>query len=193
MARIRTIKPEFWTDEKLAECSLPARLLFIGLWNFADDEGRMDYSPKRIKMQVFPGDNIHVTRLIAELERIHVIQVYEIDGRSYLLVPNFRKHQNINRPNPSRLPAPNGSFDHQEVISEESSTTDRDRQAVQQVWDYYIATIGKSPSLYTFTDKRIRMGNARLGDLLLRPKLENAIILMKLCVDRLAGSAFHNG
>ena len=32
MPRIRTIKPEFWTDEKIIELSLPARLLFIGLW-----------------------------------------------------------------------------------------------------------------------------------------------------------------
>jgi hypothetical protein len=46
MARIRTIRPEFWTSEQVTECSMPARLLFIGLWNFCDDGGRMPYSPK---------------------------------------------------------------------------------------------------------------------------------------------------
>ena len=39
MARIRTIKPEFWTSEQVVDCSPTARLLFIGLWNFCDDGG----------------------------------------------------------------------------------------------------------------------------------------------------------
>jgi hypothetical protein len=41
MARIRTIKPEFWTDEKVVECSFEARLMFIGMFNFADDKGNL--------------------------------------------------------------------------------------------------------------------------------------------------------
>ncbi|MCS5946284.1 hypothetical protein LNP25_19480 [Klebsiella variicola subsp. variicola] len=53
MARIRTVKPEFWTDEKVVECSIPARLLFIGLFNFANDMGCLERSPKRLKMQIF--------------------------------------------------------------------------------------------------------------------------------------------
>ena len=56
MARIRTVKPEFWTDEKVVECSIPARLLFIGLFNFANDMGCLERSPKRLKMQIFPAD-----------------------------------------------------------------------------------------------------------------------------------------
>jgi len=54
MPRIRTIKPEFWTDDKIVELSFPARLLFIGLWNFCDDWGRMEYKPKSIKLRIFP-------------------------------------------------------------------------------------------------------------------------------------------
>ena len=53
MARIRTIKPDFWSDEKIVELTPWARLLFIGLWNFSDDDGRMPFSPKKIKMLVF--------------------------------------------------------------------------------------------------------------------------------------------
>ncbi|STV36571.1 primosomal protein I [Klebsiella pneumoniae] len=48
MARIRTVKPEFWTDEKVVECSIPARLLFIGLFNFANDNGMPERSPKTV-------------------------------------------------------------------------------------------------------------------------------------------------
>ena len=63
MARIRTIKPEFWTDEKIVELSAFARLLFIGLWNFADDAGRMEFSAKRLKMQIFPADDVDISAL----------------------------------------------------------------------------------------------------------------------------------
>ncbi len=59
MARIRTIKPEFWTSEQVMECAPLARLLFIGLWNFCDDAGRMALSPKRIKAQILPSDDVH--------------------------------------------------------------------------------------------------------------------------------------
>lgn len=54
MARIRTIKPEFWTDEDMAEVSEPACLLAIGLLNYADDEGYFNANPKLIKAAVFP-------------------------------------------------------------------------------------------------------------------------------------------
>jgi len=106
MARIRTVKPEFFTDEKLSECSVMARLLFIGLWVHADDEGRMRYSPKRIKMQVFPGDNLDAAPLIEELVAQGLVEIYRVDGSSFLCVKNFRRHQKINRPTPSTLPPP---------------------------------------------------------------------------------------
>ena len=51
MARIRTVKPEFWTDRRVGECSPNARLLFIATWNFADDHGGLDRSAKQLKAQ----------------------------------------------------------------------------------------------------------------------------------------------
>jgi hypothetical protein len=107
MARIRTIKPEFWSDEKLSECSLSARLLFIGIWTYADDEGRMEYQPARIRMQVFPCGSVSqksVNEYLGELTERSLIRVYVVDGKQYLDVPNFAKHQKINRPTPSRFP-----------------------------------------------------------------------------------------
>src|SRR6516225_1279453 len=106
MARIRTIKPEFWSDEKLAECTLGARLLFIGTWNFADDEGRMEYSPKRLKMQVFPGDDIDVVALVEELAKYKLVILYRVGDRDYLAIPNFRKHERVDHPRASSIPAP---------------------------------------------------------------------------------------
>lgn len=107
MARIRTIKPEFWSDEKLSECSLSARLTFIGLWTFADDEGRMEYQPARLRMQIFPCGSVTLGKLreyLGELTECSVIRIYVVDGKEYLDIPRFAKHQRINRPTPSRLP-----------------------------------------------------------------------------------------
>lgn len=54
MARIRTIKPEFWGDEKLAPCSPITRLVFLGLISMADDAGRVVDNVKVIDAFVFP-------------------------------------------------------------------------------------------------------------------------------------------
>lgn len=104
MARIRSIKPDFWTDEKVVEVSAFARLLFIGLWNFADDEGRMVYSPKKIKMQIFPADSIDTSELFGEIRGKGLIEIYTVDNVEYLQVVGFAKHQKIDKRTASRLP-----------------------------------------------------------------------------------------
>lgn len=106
MARIRTVKPEFWTDEKVVECSIPARLLFIGLFNFANDVGCLERSPKRLKMQVFPADVIDCEPLLAELISNGLLTEYSVSGVGYLLIKGFRKHQKINRPSSTKIPLP---------------------------------------------------------------------------------------
>jgi hypothetical protein len=102
MARIRNIKPDFWTDEKLVELDPWERLLFIGLWNFADDEGYMPYSPKRITMQVFPGDSLEVSRGIQSLISAGLLGLYDsVEGR-VLHVTNWTKHQKVSNPSKSK-------------------------------------------------------------------------------------------
>jgi hypothetical protein len=106
MARIRTIKPDFWTDEKLTECSLSARLLFIGTWNFADDNGNLEASAKQIKMKVFPADNIDCQPLVDELITHGMLIEYSVNDKKYLHIKGFKKHQVINRPSNSNIPQP---------------------------------------------------------------------------------------
>lgn len=106
MARIRTIKPEFWVDESIVELSFPARLLFIGLWNFADDEGRLVYSPKKIKMQIFPADSVDISALIGEIEGESLITIYVVDSKEYMQINSFAKHQKIDKRANSKLPSP---------------------------------------------------------------------------------------
>lgn len=98
MARIRNLKPDFWTDEKLVELEPWERLLFIGLWNFADDQGYMPFSPKRIKMQVFPADSLEVSRGLQSLISIGALTLYDSVAGQVLQVTNWHKHQKVSNP-----------------------------------------------------------------------------------------------
>lgn len=110
MARIRTIKPEFWGHPKTARISRDARLLFLGLLNEADDDGRLLGAPKRIAGNVFPNDEdvtaSRVTRWLGELEHVGLIIRYIVDKVVYVALPGFTEHQKISHPTPSRLPNP---------------------------------------------------------------------------------------
>jgi hypothetical protein len=103
VARIRTVKPEFWVDEKVVELTFGARLLFIGLWSFADDQGYVDYSPKRIRMQVFPGDQVDIEALIGELLAAGVVRAYESPVGPVLHVANWARHQRVDKAGKARF------------------------------------------------------------------------------------------
>ena len=107
MARIRTIKPEFFTSDTLAEASRDARLLFVGLWTMADREGRLDDRPKRIKATLFPyDDDADIEMWLNELTTLGHIVRYENNGKR-IVIPGFLEHQ---RPHPkeplSNIPPP---------------------------------------------------------------------------------------
>lgn len=110
MARIRTVKPEFWGHPKTARISRDARLLFLGLFNESDDEGRQLGSPKKIAGVVFPNDDDVTPKLITkwldELEREALIHRYSVEGIGYVLIDGFCEHQKVAHPAKSRLPAP---------------------------------------------------------------------------------------
>lgn len=101
MARIRSIKPEFWTSPQIVACSLPARLAFIGLLNFCDDNGIHPASVNRLRMQVFPDDDIGddtVRALVAELILSGLVAGYSVGDESFWLVTGWGKHQKIEKP-----------------------------------------------------------------------------------------------
>lgn len=101
MARIRTVKPEFWSSEQVMECSPMARLLFIGLWNFCDDGGNHVASAKTIKAEVFPGDDISssdVQGWLDELSSNSLIVFYTNASKEFLHVTGWKKHQKIDKP-----------------------------------------------------------------------------------------------
>ncbi|WP_347299386.1 DnaT-like ssDNA-binding domain-containing protein [Clostridium perfringens] len=106
MARIRTIKPEFWTDEDMAEVSEAACLLAIGLLNYADDEGYFNANPKLIKAAVFPirEPSVSIPVMLRELSNHGYLSMfYTSDSRQFGLIKNFAKHQVVNKPRPSKI------------------------------------------------------------------------------------------
>lgn len=104
--RARNIKPGFYKNEFLTECSPWARLLFPGLWMMADREGRLEDRPKKIKGEIFPFDDIDIDSLLNELNKVGMIVRYIIDNDNYIFIPGFPRNQNPHRQEkPSIIPA----------------------------------------------------------------------------------------
>lgn len=109
MPRIRYIKPEFFTDENIAELPMEARLLFQGMWCLADRAGRLEDRPKYIKAMLFPYDNVDVDKMLALLDGSgkRFIQRYQVDGRAFIQITHFDKHQKPHHTEkPSEIPQP---------------------------------------------------------------------------------------
>jgi hypothetical protein len=105
MARIRTVKPEFWQNETLAELSAMTRLLAIGLLNHADDEGYFRANPALVRAAIFPfDDSANVPGMLQELSRAGYLRLAQgSDGKTYGWVVTFLKHQRVDKPKPSEI------------------------------------------------------------------------------------------
>lgn len=102
MARIRTIKPQFWSDAAIVSLPFEYRLLFQGLWNFADDHGFIENHPVQIKLNVFPADNVDIAKGIRALKKAELIEVVKLNGTSVIYILNWRRHQRVDKPQPSK-------------------------------------------------------------------------------------------
>lgn len=99
MPRIRYLKPEFFSDEDLAELPFETRLTFAGLWCFADREGRLEDRPKFLKAMIFPYDKVDIEEHLNILCRpkstngIPFIIRYKSDHIKLIEIINWHKHQ----------------------------------------------------------------------------------------------------
>lgn len=120
MARIRTIKPDFFKNEEMCELPAMIRLLFIGLWTLSDREGRLADRPKRIKIEIFPYDNVDVDKSLDLLQASGFLIRYKVNvnGEASVFTPeqlkptpfiqivNFLKHQIPHyKESPSEIPS----------------------------------------------------------------------------------------
>ncbi len=95
MARIRALKPEFWTDANVVQLTPYARLLFMGCWNFAlCEQGHLADSPAELKMKVLPADPVNAEELVDELVKYdRIVRGTTATGRPYLWIRKLSEHQ----------------------------------------------------------------------------------------------------
>jgi hypothetical protein len=130
VARIRSIKPEFFTSEAIAALELSARLTFIGLWTYVDDNGVGLDNELLITAAIWPLETDNLETLartredIASLSRAGLVSRYRDSRKGYLHVTSWAEHQKVDHPRKPRYPLPgeaieikalasaNGSVDH---------------------------------------------------------------------------------
>lgn len=111
MARIRSIKPTFWADPKVAGLRRDERLMLIGMISMADDEGRFPATAAALAGHAFPHDNLPPKTIRTwrdHIAKTGIIGLYCADGLEYGYFPNWKKHQRISKPYPSMIPQPPG-------------------------------------------------------------------------------------
>lgn len=112
MARIRTIKPEFWRSPSVAAASPWARLLYIAMWNWADDYGTAEWTPRELLGFAFPNDteapctDAEFPRLLAEVESCFGTVFFTHGGRRYYTIPAWDDHQKNERRARGKYPTP---------------------------------------------------------------------------------------
>lgn len=108
MARARNIKPALFKNEVLGVADPMLTLLFEGLWLLADRSGRLEDRPLRIKGELFPyREGLNMDGMLDWLASNGFIIRYQADGKRYIEIDNFVKHQNPHKNEPeSEIPAP---------------------------------------------------------------------------------------
>jgi hypothetical protein len=110
MARIRTIKPHFFKSHDVSALSYRARLTWIGLWTYVDDEGRGRDDARIIKGELWPLEDLvtwgDVEADLSELSLSTHVTRYTVENRSFLAITKWDDHQVISRPTASKFPAP---------------------------------------------------------------------------------------
>lgn len=114
MARIRTIKPEFFRHAELFRAEratgLPLRVAFAGLWTVCDRDGRFKWAPEALKLDCLPWDDVDFGAVLMALWRLGMVGRYTHAGKVYGYVPSWGVHQVVpHREAKSVLPAPEDS------------------------------------------------------------------------------------
>jgi Meiotically up-regulated gene 113 len=111
IGRMRGMRPGFFQHGDLYDLEistkLPIRLAFAGLWCWTDREGRFEWKPRELKLNILPYDDVDFSAILDALASAGFVVPYEVKGRRFGWVPTFTKHQNINpREAASELPEP---------------------------------------------------------------------------------------
>ena len=135
MARIRTVKPDFWKNEDLSELAPEVHILAAALLNHSDDEGYFKANPKLVKAECCPlrDDSTTIRRCLDELSSIGYIRLFfGFDGKEYGHVTKFLTHQRVDRPKPSVIKALEDSTKDRRKIDDESTQEGKGREVAIQ-------------------------------------------------------------
>lgn len=149
MARIRTIKPIFWDDLKVGRLSRDVRLLYIGMWNFADDLGVLVGDLYWLKSRVFPYDQIQMQQFekwVSDLVKTGFIYLFSHNGEEFIYLPTFTRHQKIDKPNYKDLNVPKGLVEKLHAVIANESENNRGT-----ISDYSAPIEDKDKYKYIFT------------------------------------------
>jgi hypothetical protein len=178
MARIRTIKPEFFASEQVASVPYHCRLLFVGLWLHADREGRLLDRPVRLKAMLFPYDDLDINDGLDRLHRAGLITRYERGEMKLIAMPTWAKHQQPNmREAASVLPAPDehgastvlGPQEGKGKEQEGKGTDTALRARFDRFWEVYPRKVAKDAALKEWLK---RSPDDALTDLMIAKVLE---------------------
>lgn len=174
MARARNIKPGLFKNEILGVADPLYTILFEGLWMLADREGRLEDRPLRIKAEVFPyREGLDVPAMLDWLQTSGFILRYNVEGKAYILILEFKKHQNPHKnEEASKLPAPIGTIP-EEIGSGSESIGSTRADSGFLIPDSLIPECGTSAPL------TLPEGFAEI--LKTRPELDGQVVYRKFC------------
>lgn len=119
--RARNIKPGFYKNEDLAECSVWARFIFPGLWMMADREGRLEDRPKRIQAELLPFDAQPIEKLLTELADRGFILRYQNEEGRFIQISKFKSNQSPHYSEKASVIKPPENQENDEDISPQNS------------------------------------------------------------------------
>jgi hypothetical protein len=101
VARIRTFKPELWTNSRTGRLDGATTKVFLGLHNYADDYGVLTYDPDEYAVRILPYEKNRDRMIAKALESLLSIGLavrFDVARKPFLWLPFFLKHQVVNRP-----------------------------------------------------------------------------------------------
>lgn len=174
MARKRMIDPSIWQSEDFGKLSTLAKIVFIGLFSLADDEGRGRCNPVYLKSTLFPyEENIRsadIDKTLSEISSNMSVVLYSCDGSSYYSLLSWDTFQKIDRPSQSKIPEYNENT--MELLFDEHSTNNRrtiapnkkkkrkednrkeKEEKRNEIKDIYNSVCTKLPQVQKLTEKR---------------------------------------
>lgn len=114
MSTRRMIEPSIWQSESMGRLTIRQRLMFIGMFSNADDQGRLRASAPVIRSTVFPYDDITLADIEADILAIaneKCILLYEVNGSRFEQIVNWWRYQKHQWAYPSGIPKPDGWTD----------------------------------------------------------------------------------